>query len=219
MGGFVYGTNVGRSIPNVDFDCDFELDAGGSWYHLTDLEIGASLILTTCHEETDFDTVLYLFDECNGECFDFGDQDYFCGVNPDASTLIIHSIESTEYFVLVTGFSDEGNFKLSALTSAPSEGIPVLVPNPIPVDNPIPIPVPNPVPVPVIVEVPVNNPGQATPIKFVDHPVPVPIEVQVPVPVPVPVPVEVIRYRSVSDAARVATSLVLVVCAAVAALM
>merc|ERR1712146_646709 len=201
------------SIPNVDFDCDFELDAGGSWYHLTDLEIGASLILTTCHEETDFDTVLYLFDECNGECFDFGDQDYFCGVNPDASTLIIHSIESTEYFVLVTGFSDEGNFKLSALTSAPSEGIPVLVPNPIPVDNPIPIPVPNPVPVPVI------NPGQATPIQFVDHPVPVPIEVQVPVPVPVPVPVEVIRYRSVSDAARVATSLVLVVCAAVAALM
>ena len=79
------------------------------------------MVASTCNPGTTYDTVLSVFtgdwwvNDCGHlSCFDGNDDDkVHCRSNPLASTVVWDSDERTEYFILVHGYADEGDFELT----------------------------------------------------------------------------------------------------------
>jgi len=92
----------------IKINCrDDDNDYYGMWYHF--VGTGKPVVASTCGEATDFDTVLYVFSECGGEC-NYSNDDG-CGNGHALTTWFAE--EGVDYYILVTGFMQErGTFTL-----------------------------------------------------------------------------------------------------------
>ncbi|MDB5271001.1 MAG: hypothetical protein JWP58_4041, partial [Hymenobacter sp.] len=114
----VTGTTVGASATgDPTAACTETIDAGGVFYTIAGT--GASITVSTCNANTNFDTKLFVF---RGSC-----GAYTCvGGNDDISTGVVCSSVTfastfgTTYYVFVTGYdTDQGNFVLNATCATP----------------------------------------------------------------------------------------------------
>lgn len=105
----ISGTTIGGTDSGESNFCIANIISPGIWYSF--IGIGEEVIFSTCSSNTDYDTVISIFD---GPCSNInciGGNDDACTNN--ASEASVFTTLGTTYYILVHGFNDTGNFDLS----------------------------------------------------------------------------------------------------------
>jgi hypothetical protein len=174
----VIGTTVNGEFDPFENCLSFSFSPA-KWY--TVIGNGTELEASLCNGETDFDTVLELYDgsSCdNLDCVDFDDD--FCGVGA-ASRVAWLAEEDVIYYIRVSGFgSAVGSFELRVF---PFEATPTPTPAPNPAPITAPTPAPTPAPDPTLTTTPTTSTFPPTPL-----PTPLPTSAPTPDPAPAPTP-------------------------------
>ncbi len=101
---------------------------GSDVAYLLELDHAATLDVTLCSPNTDYDTMLEIFNADGtrtGKYDDDDDNGYGCDYNYLASSLWDVYLAAGEYYIVVDGFYDEGNYELN-VTYSPDYSIPSL---------------------------------------------------------------------------------------------
>ena len=137
-----YGSNV--NLPYYAESSCNRGEAGTAWFSINPPS-GSNVIVTTCGEYTDFDTVigiytgscsnpsclvanddeecssLFYYESSSGEYwwdwwfFEFDDDDF------DETSTVTFTSNGSNYYIGVTGYEEEGNFELSISVSDPND--------------------------------------------------------------------------------------------------
>mmetsp|Transcript_36556 Transcript_36556/g.77108 ORF Transcript_36556/g.77108 Transcript_36556/m.77108 type:complete len:205 (+) Transcript_36556:89-703(+) len=96
----------------------------GVWYLYPSAEEKAVVQVSTCGNQTDFDTALTVYSgSCPQlQCVNGKDDDFECGVVDSHSTIGWHAEANTRYYILVHGSeaNHTGNFELTITTDTPA---------------------------------------------------------------------------------------------------
>eukprot|EP00339_Tiarina_fusa_P025384 CAMPEP_0117043984 /NCGR_PEP_ID=MMETSP0472-20121206/30526_1 /TAXON_ID=693140 ORGANISM="Tiarina fusus, Strain LIS" /NCGR_SAMPLE_ID=MMETSP0472 /ASSEMBLY_ACC=CAM_ASM_000603 /LENGTH=1236 /DNA_ID=CAMNT_0004755623 /DNA_START=47 /DNA_END=3759 /DNA_ORIENTATION=+ len=126
----VAGTTLGADgfVPNFE-GCSANLGTAAQWYKVG-LEVEATLIASTCSLDTNFDTVLHLFqeadfDDCTGSCLG-GNDDHNTGGDLEICVdgELVHSflgfreVLPGTYYIVVSGYGEEDKGEILALPPA-----------------------------------------------------------------------------------------------------
>ena len=116
------GTSVDADIISTLGFCGTSFaSAPGVWYAM--VGTGDDITITTCSENTDYDTRVGVFSgDCNGlSCVAGDDDDYNCSESSLNSTVEFSSVPGELYYVYVTGYNSTsvGNFELTITCTEP----------------------------------------------------------------------------------------------------
>jgi len=90
------------------------ISSGGDAEYMLHLPAAATITLTTCSPNTDFDTTIEIFNLDGSSTGLINDDDFTCGSNVYHSTLRDVSLAAGDYYVAVSGFAaNEGTYELN----------------------------------------------------------------------------------------------------------